>query len=63
MTDDALSSNAKNGPGPNVLKDLNWLRRREKLVLGPIKATQLMNQLKIDCKVKTLILNYLLIPS
>ena len=40
------------GPGPVVLKDLNWLGRREKLILGPVKATQLMNQLKIDCKVQ-----------
>lgn len=42
----------RKGPGPLVLKDLNWLSKREKLVLGPIKATQLMNQLKIDCKVR-----------
>lgn len=42
----------KKGPGPAVLKDLNWLKRREKLVLGPIKATLLMNQLKTDCKVR-----------
>jgi hypothetical protein len=37
-------------PGPRVLKDLNWLERRENLVLGPLKATLLMSQLREDCK-------------
>lgn len=32
-----------------TLKDLNWLQKKRKLLLGPEKATLLMNQLKADC--------------
>lgn len=35
----------------SVLKDLNWLERRERLILGPLKATELMRQLHDDCVV------------
>jgi len=36
--------------GQNVtLKDLNWMENDRKLVLGPAKATLLMNQLRTDC--------------
>ena len=49
--------------GPKVLKDLNWLSRRENLVLGPLRATDLMTQLKIDCKflAKSNIMDYSLL--
>lgn len=34
-----------------TLKDLNWIENGRKLVLGPAKATLLMNQLRSDCQV------------
>lgn len=34
-----------------ALKDLNWVENERKLVLGPAKATLLMNQLRSDCQV------------
>lgn len=42
---------------PITLKDLNWIENKRKLVLGPEKATLLMNQLKSDCQVHMLFLN------
>jgi 1-phosphatidylinositol-4-phosphate 5-kinase len=39
-------------PGiPATLKDLNWINSKRKLILGPAKATLLMNQLHADCYV------------
>lgn len=35
-----------------TLKDLNWIENRRKLILGPAKATLLMNQLRSDCQVQ-----------
>lgn len=34
-----------------TLKDLNWIENGRKLILGPEKATLLMNQLRSDCQV------------
>lgn len=41
----------RSGEGLVTLKDLNWLESGRKLVLGPAKATLLMNQLRADCQV------------
>jgi len=35
---------------PFTLKDLNWVKERRSLTLGPEKATMLINQLKTDCQ-------------
>ncbi len=35
--------------GNVTLKDLNWIKKKRSLKLGPEKATLLMNQLKADC--------------
>lgn len=48
-----------------ALKDLNWVENQRKLILGPAKATLLMNQLRSDCQVSVSLLSltlYLLVP-
>lgn len=37
-------------PTAVTMKDLNWIENGRKLILGPTKATLLMNQLKSDCQ-------------
>ena len=53
--DDKPSSTSTIGKGSGdqrqrILKDLNWLSRERRLSLGPEKATKLLAQLRMDCR-------------